>query len=241
MEVINMSKFKNLEFLGSEKEISKIVCSTINTLEREYKLRINQEVIIPAMVNCFIDSAIYESLELLGADKVRSELNLFEMIRIVHELIPGEEKPELVTIISLGRMAIRRLELELPEDDVEEAMNSIADVDIKLLEQISLRAVQYLEDRHGLTIRDYQIMFKVAEVFLNEMISFIKVNSVTDDTLVVFDQFSIVLDDTGRFESIEISEFTQKTIEALYEGVLSEVQRLKDEDDAFAENNSKSK
>jgi hypothetical protein len=84
-------------------------------------------------------------------------------------------------------------------------------------------------------------MFKVAEVFLNEMISFIKVNTVTDDTLVVFDQFSIVLDDTGRFESIEISEFTQKTIEAIYEGILSEVQRLKDEDDAFAENNSKTK
>ena len=29
--------FKNLEFLGSEKEISKIVNSTIGTLEREYK------------------------------------------------------------------------------------------------------------------------------------------------------------------------------------------------------------
>jgi hypothetical protein len=233
--------FKNLEFIGSEKEISKIVNSTIGTLEREYKLKINQEIIVPAMVNCFIDSAIYESLVALGADKVRSELNLFEMIRIIHEVIPGEEKPELVSIISLGRMAMRRLEVEPPEGDVEEAMNSIADIDIKLLEQISLRAVQYLEDRHGLTIRDYQIMFKVAEVFLNEMISFIKVNTVTDDTLVVFDQFSIVLDDTGRFESIEISEFTQKTIEAIYEGILSEVQRLKDEDDAFAENNSKTK
>ena len=233
--------FKNLEFIGSEKEISKIVNSTIGTLEREYKLKINQEIIVPAMVNCFIDSAIYESLVALGADKVRSELNLFEMIRIIHEVIPGEEKSELVTIISLGRMAMRRLEVELPEEDVEEAMNSIADIDIKLLEQISLRAVQYLEDRHGLTIRDYQIMFKVAEVFLNEMISFIKVNTVSDDTLVVFDQFSIVLDDTGRFESIEISEFTQKTIEAIYSSVLSEVQRLKDEDDAFAENNSKSK
>ena len=170
--------FKNLEFIGSEKEISKIVNSTIGTLEREYKLKINQEIIVPAMVNCFIDSAIYESLVALGADKVRSELNLFEMIRIIHEVIPGEEKPELLTIISLGRMAIRRLELELPEEDVEEAMNSIVDVDIKLLEQISLRAIQYLEDRHGLLIRDYQIMFKVAEVFLNEMISFIKVNAI---------------------------------------------------------------
>ena len=236
-----MSKFVALSFIGSEKEISKIVGSTIDTLEREYKLKINQEVIIPAMVNCFLDAAIYESLVMLGEDKVRSELNLFEMIRIIHEIIPGEEKPELLTIISLGRMAIRRLELELPEEDVEEAMNSIVDVDIKLLEQISLRAIQYLEDRHGLLIRDYQIMFKVAEVFLNEMISFIKVNSVTDDTLVVFDQFSIVLDDSGRFESIEISDFTQKTIAAIHEGVLSEIHRLKVEDDEFAENNSKRK
>ena len=236
-----MSKFVALSFIGSEKEISKIVGSTIGTLEREYKLKINQEVIIPAMVNCFLDAAIYESLVMLGEDKVRSEINLFEMIRIVHEILPGEEKPELLTIISLGRMAIRRLELELPEEDVEEAMNSIVDVDIKLLEQISLRAIQYLEDRHGLLIRDYQIMFKVAEVFLNEMISFIKVNSVTDDTLVVFDQFSIVLDDSGRFESIEISDFTQKTIVAIHEGVLSEIHRLKVEDDEFAESNSKRK
>ena len=236
-----MSKFVPVQFLGSEKEISKIVCSTIETLKREYKLLINQDVIIPAMVDCYIDAAIYESLQMLGADKVRSELNLFDMLRLVHEVIPGDEKPELLTIMSLGRMAMRRLELELPDDDVEEAMNGIADVDVKLLETISIRASQYLEDRHGLVIRDWAIIFKVAEVFFNEMISFIKVNTVNDDTLVVFDQFSIVLDDTGRFESIEISEFTQKTIESIYENVLSEVKRLNDEDDAFAENNSKSK
>lgn len=233
--------FKNLEFIGSEKEISKIVNSTIGTLEREYKLKINQEVIIPAMVNCFIDAAIYESLVLLGADKVKSELNLFEMLRVIHEVIPGEEKPELMTIISLGRMAMRRLEVELSEEDVDEAMNSIADVDIKLLESISILASEYLDSRHGLTIRDYQIIFKVAEVFFNELISFIKVNSVTDDTLVVFDQFTIVLDDSGRFESIEISNYTQQTIKLIYDDILSEDKRLKDEDDAFAENNSKSK
>ena len=233
--------FKNLEFLGSEKEISKIVNSTVCTLEREYKLKINQEVIVPAMVNCFIDSAIYQSLQMLGADKVKSELNMFDMFRVIHELIPGEEKPELLTIMSLGRMAIRRLELELPEEDVEEAMNSIEDVDVKLLEEISMRATQYFEDRHGLSIRDYQILFKVAEVFFNETISFIKVNSVTDDTLVVFDQFSIVLDDSGRFESIEISEYTQKTIEAIYADIKAEAQRLKDEDDEFAVNSVKSK
>ena len=234
-----MSKFRALEFLGSNKEISKIVGATVETLQREYKLKINQDVVIPAMVNCFLDAAIYESLVMLGVDKVKSDLNLFDMIRIIHEVIPGEEKPELVTIISLGRMAIRRLELELPEDDVEEAMNSISDVDVKLLEQISLRALQYLDDRHGLTLGQYQILFKVAEVFLNEMISFIKVNSVTDDALAVFDQFTIVLDDTGRFESIEISEYTQKTIDIVYQGIKDEDQRLKDEDDKFAENSLK--
>lgn len=236
-----MSRFIPLQFLGSEKEINKITDATIKTLEREYKIIISQDVVVPAMVNCFIDAAIYESLQMLGVNNVRSELNLFEMVRIINEVIPGEEKPELLTIMSLGRMAIRRLELELPEEDVEEAMNSIEDVNIKLLEAISMRATRYLSDRHNLTTENYQIIFKIAEVFFNEMIAFIKVNTVTDDTLVVFDQFSILLDDTGRFESIEISEFTQKTIEALYEDLKVEAQRLKDEDDEFAMNNIKSK
>lgn len=235
-----MSKFKPLEFLGSEKEINKIALSTVATLEREFKLRITQEVIIPPVVDCFIDAAIYESLQLMGSSNVRSELNLFELLRIVHELIPGEEQPELVTIISLGRMGMRKLELELPEEeDNVNNTNKIADIDIKLLEQISIRACQYLEDRHGLSIRDYQIVFKIAEVFFDEMISYIKVNTVTDDTLVVFDQFSIILDETGRYESIEINEFLQKTIESLYAGILIEEDRLKREDDEFAENKSK--
>ena len=232
--------FKPLQFLGSEKEINKIALSTVATLEREFKLRITQEVIIPPVVDCFIDAAIYESLQLMGSSNVRSELNLFELLRIVHELIPGEEKPELMTIISLGRMGMRKLELELPEEeDNVNSTNKIADIDIKLLEQISIRACQYLEDRHGISIRDYQIVFKIAEVFFDEIISYIKVNTVTDDTLVVFDQFSIILDETGRYESIEINEFLQKTIESLYAGILSEEERLKREDDEFAENKSK--
>lgn len=233
--------FKKLEFLGSAKEINKIVNATIKTLEREYKIIISQEVVVPAMVDCFIDAALYESLQILGTNNVRSELNLFEMVRIIHEIIPGEEKPELLSLMSLGRMAIRRLELEVAEDDVEEAMNSIQDVDIKLLEAISMRATQYLADRHKLVTENYQVIFKIAEVFFNEMISFIKVNSVTDDVLVVFDQFSILLDDTGRFESIELSEFAHKTIETIYEDIKAEAQRLKDEDDEFAMNNNKSK
>ena len=235
-----MSKFKALEFLGSNKEISKIVESTISTLEREFNLRINQEVIVPPIVDCFIDAAMYESLQLMGANNVRSELNLFELLRIVHELIPGEEQPELVTIVSLGRMGMRKLELELPDDDndVNSAKN-IAEIDIKLLEQISMRACQYVEDRHGLAIRDYQLAFKIAEVFFDEMLSYIKVNPVSDDTLVVFDQFSILMDESGRYENIEISEYMQKTIESVYASLLIEEDRLKREDDEFAENKSK--
>ena len=176
----------------------------------------------------------------MGANNVRSELNLFELLRIVHELIPGEEQPELVTIVSLGRMGMRKLELELPDDDndVNSAKN-IAEIDIKLLEQISMRACQYVEDRHGLAIRDYQLAFKIAEVFFDEMISYIKVNPVSDDTLVVFDQFSILMDESGRYENIEISEYMQKTIESVYASLLIEEDRLKREDDEFAENKSK--
>ena len=235
-----MSKFTALEFLGSEKERGRRCKSTVTTLEKKYKLRVSQDVIIPAMVDCFIDAAIYESLQMLGADNVRSELNLFDLLRIVHEVIPGEEKPELLTIISLGRMGMRKLELELPEDENgDEGVNKITDVDIKLLEQISIRANQYLEDRHGLFIRDYQILFKVAEVFFDEMISYIKVNSVSDDTLVVFDQFSIVLEESGKFESIELSEYAHKTIDSIYESILNEVVRLKEEDDEFAKSKTK--
>ena len=72
-----MSKFIPLQFLGSEKEINKITDATIKTLEREYKIIISQDVVVPAMVNCFIDAAIYESLQMLGVNNVRSELNLF--------------------------------------------------------------------------------------------------------------------------------------------------------------------
>ena len=235
-----MSKFKPLQFLGSEKEISKICAATVATLERDFKIKITQDVIIPPMVDCFIDAAIYESLQTLHGDKVRSELNIFDYLRIVHEVIPGDEKPELLTIISLGRMGMRKLDLEIPEDEENvNSVNKIADIDIKLLESISMRASQYLEDRHGLSLRDHIIIFKVAEVFFEEMISYIRVNDVKDDVLAVFDQFSIVLDETGKYESIEISEYLQGTINSIYEQLQFEIEKLRIEDDEFAENKSK--
>ena len=109
--------FKPLQFLGSTKEISKIVESTISTLKREYKLKVSQDVIVPVIVDCFIESAMYESLKMLGIENVRSEINLFEMLRFVHEIVPGDENPELLSIITLGRMGMRKLELEMPEDE----------------------------------------------------------------------------------------------------------------------------
>ena len=232
--------FKPLQFLGSEKEISKIVEATIHTLEREYGLRVQNEVIIPVIVDCFIDAAISKSINMLGTQNVNCELNLFEMIRIIHEIHEKEEEKVLCTSMDLGRMAIRKLELEFSEDEVEEALSKIEDVDIKLLEEISIKATQLMKERHELCLRDYQIVFKIAEVFFNELISFIRVNVVTDDTLVVFDQFSILLDDTGRFESITISDYMQSLIDSLYEKELEEFIRLQKEDDEFA-TNSKSK
>lgn len=235
-----MSKFQPLQFLGSEKEINKICKSTASTLEREFKLKITQDVIIPPMVDCFIDAAMYESIQLLQGDKVRSELNLFNLLRVVHEIIPGEDKPELLTIITLGRMGMRKLDLEIPEDENDmNSVNKIADIDIKLLEKIAMRANQYLEDRHGLYISSYQVIFKVAEVFFDEMISYVKINTVKDDILTVFDQFSICLEESGRFESIETSDYLQKTILSIYEAMLFDLDRLKAEDDAFAENKLK--
>lgn len=232
--------FKPLQFLGSNKEISKIVESTISTLKREYKLKVSQDVIVPVIVDCFIESAMYESLKMLGIENVRSEINLFEMLRFVHEIVPGDENPELLSIITLGRMGMRKLELEMPED--ENDMNStekISDIDIKLLESISIRACDYIAERHGLHIKDYEIVFKVAEVFFNEMISYVKINQITDNTLTVFDQFSILLDDNGMFESIEISEYLQNTINVIHDQMMQEAIRLQQEDDEFAENRTK--
>lgn len=231
--------FKPLEFLGSEKEVSKICTETAATLEREFKLKITQEVVIPPMVDCFIDAAIYESLQ-LAKDEVKSELNLFNILRIIHDLLPGDNAPELMTTITLGRMGMRKLELELPDEEKnEEALNKMIDIDIKLLEKISIRACQYLEDRHHLFIRDYQIIFKVAEVFFNEMLSFIKVNMMSDDTLTIFDQFTIMLDETGKYESIELTDYLQNTINSIYESVLLEIDKLEEEDNAFAESKTK--
>lgn len=233
-----MSKFVPVQFLGSEKEISLISKATKETLEREFGLLITQEVVIPAIVDCFIDAAIYESLQLTKSE-VKSELNLFELLRIIHELIPCEDGgTELMTTITLGRMGMRKLEMELSQD-IEEATNKIADLDIKLLESISILAAGYMEDRHGLYIREYAIIFKVAEVFFNELITFLKVNSMTEDTLSVFDQFTIILDELGKIESIEPTEYMQQTISTVYMSVLEEIDRLDNEDTAFAENKLK--
>ena len=229
-----MSKFIPLQFLGSEQEVNKICLSTVDTLQREYKIKINQEVIVPAMVDTFIDAAIYESLQ-FKRNETRSELNLFNLLRIVHELVPGEEEgqePSLVSIITLGRMGMRKLEMEFDEEseDNDNIETKIQDIDIKLLEKISMRASNYLEDRHNLVIRDYQIIFKVAEVFFDEMIAFIKINDIAEDTITIFDQFTITLDSDGKFEAIELTDTMESTIKIVYNDVIEEREKLLLED-----------
>jgi succinyl-CoA synthetase beta subunit len=135
-------------------------------------------------------------------------------------------------------MGMRKLEMEL-KGDVEEATNKISNVDIKLLEKISMRAADYLNDRHGLYIRDYQIIFKVAEIFFDELISYIKVNPLADETITVFDQFTIVMDENSKFESIEISSYMKELISNIYMSVIEEIDKLEAEDDAFAESKIK--
>lgn len=229
-----MSKFIPLEYLGSDMEVNKICLSTIDTLQREYKIKISQEVIIPAIVDTFIDAAIYESLQ-FKKNETRSELNLFNLLRIVHEIVPGDEEgeePNLVSVITLGRMGMRKLEMEFDEEseENENIETKIQDIDIKLLEKISMRASNYLENRHHLAVRDYQIIFKVAEVFFDEMIAFIKINDIAEDTITIFDQFTLTLDEMGKYESIELTESMESTIKMVYNDVLEEREKLLLED-----------
>ena len=54
--------FKQLEILGNEKEVSKIVNKTIESLETNYKIKISHEQLIPAFVNCFMDAFYFKSI-----------------------------------------------------------------------------------------------------------------------------------------------------------------------------------
>ena len=133
---------------------------------------------------------------------------------------------------------MRKLGMEM-KGDAEEVSNKIANVDIKLLEKISMRAADYLNDRHGLYIRDYQIIFKIAEIFFDELISYIKVNSLADETITIFDQFTIVIDENNKFESIELSSYMKEMIANVYMSVINEIDKLEAEDNAFAESKIK--
>lgn len=226
-------KFIPVEFLGSEFEISKIANATIETLEREFKIRINQEVIIPAVVDCFIDSAFCESAT-FAKDDVKKELNLFNLLRVINQIDP--ETKEVISVMSLGRMGLRLLNIEFDEEEQEKLATTIADIDIKLLEKISMRAADYLDDRHNLPIRDYQIIFKVAEVFFRELISFIKINEIPDDTITVFDQFTIMLNDDGLFESIELTESAEQFIKLMFDENMMALAKLELEDEAGVSN-----
>lgn len=227
------NKFIPVEFLGSEFEVGKIVTATIGTLEREFNIRINQEVIVPAVVDTFIDAALCESVE-FKKDEIKTELNLFNLFRIVNHIDP--ETKNLVSVMSLGRMGLRKLELDFNEEEHEKMGTTMVDIDIKLLEKISMRASSYLEDRHNLAVRDYQIIFKVAEVFFDELLAFIKINEIPDDNITVFDQFTIVLNDDGLFESIEFTESSEAFLKLMFDENMMELAKLDLEDEVGVTN-----
>ena len=76
--------FKQLEILGNEKEVSKIVDKTIDSLETNYKIKISHEQLIPAFVNCFMDAFYFKSIELIKEPKKQQiETNLFDLLTII--------------------------------------------------------------------------------------------------------------------------------------------------------------
>jgi len=209
--------FKPLETLGSLKEVSVITNRTIDTLKEKYKIIISHEQLIVAFVNCFMDAAYYKSIELIKEPKKQKiELNLFELLNIVHIV---DENHVLNTTIELGRMAKRKLDMPLSDEESDK----MPDVDNKILDEISLQAVEYLEREHGFHLNKYTIIFKVAEIFLDETLGLIKRKQVEDDVVTILDQFSILLDEDCNFSNIEINEGQQQIINKLFEDRIKEI------------------
>lgn len=209
--------FKPLEVLGNLKEVSIITGRTIDTLQEKYHIRISHEQIITAFVNCFLDAAYCKSLELIKEPKKqRIELNLFDLLNIVHVV---DEEHVLLTNIELGRMAKRKLDISLTEEESDQ----LPDVDGKILDEISIQAAEYLEKEHNFHFTKYQIIFKVAEVFLDETIGLIKRKQVTDDMITILDQFTIILDEDCNFSSIEITKAQTEIINELFKQRMEEI------------------
>lgn len=209
--------FKPLEVLGSLKEMSVITERTMETLKSKYQIRISHEQLITAFVNCFLDASYYKSIELIKEPKKQKiELNLFDLLNIIHVV---DENHVLSTTIELGRMSKRKLDIPLSEEESDE----ITDVDEKTIDEISIQAAEYLENEHNFHFNKYSIIFKVAEVFIDEMMNLIQRKQVEDDTITILDQFVIVLDDDCNFSSIEITECQQEIINKLFEDRLNEI------------------
>lgn len=223
-----MSDFIPVQYLGNEKEVSEIVGRTIDMLETEYKIKISHEKLIPAFVDCFLNAAFYKSIEFIKTrNKQTIELNLFDILRVIHEI---SDDLELVTVISLGRKGLGKLDLEFENMDIDEA--NIATLDIKTLEDICIRATDYLENNHDYKFKQYQIIFKVCEVFFNEVLNYIKEKKVEGDTLTILDQFTITLDDDGLFESIELTPAQQEIIESMFNEKMTKLEELEQEDES---------
>lgn len=211
--------FKQLEILGNEKEVSKIVDKTMESLETNYKIKISHEQLIPAFVNCFMDAFYFKSMELIKEPKKQQiETNLFDLLTITHVI---DELHVLSTEITLGRLGMLKMGIPLNEEESE----AITDVDCKLLESVSIKAAEYLETCHDFHFNKYNIIFKIAEVFLDEMLNLVKFKQIEDDTIRILDQFLIVIDEDGKFSSIETTSGQQEVINELFEKRMEELQK----------------
>ena len=106
----------------------------------------------------------------------------------------------------------------------EQESDAINDVDCKLLESVSVKAAEYLETRHDFHFNKYNIIFKIAEVFIDEMLNLVKFKQIEDDTIRILDQFLIIIDEDGKFSSIETTSGQQEVINDLFEKIIEELQ-----------------
>ena len=166
-----------------------------------------------------MDAFYFKSMELIKEPKKQQiETNVFDLLTIRHVI---DELHVLSTEITLGRLGMLKMGIPLNEEESD----AINDVDCKLLESVSVKAAEYLETRHNFHFNKYNIIFKIAEVFIDEMLNLVKFKQIEDDTIRILDQFLIIIDEDGKFSSIETTSGQQEVINDLFEKRIEELQR----------------
>ena len=225
-----MNNFIPVQYLGSKKEVSEIVTETIEVLEAEYKIKISHEQLVPAFVDCFLNAAYYNSIDFIKTrNNQEIELNLFDLFRIIHTI---DDDLKLKTSIELGRMGMRKLDIEFDEGMETEESEKMATLDATLLETICIRACEYLENNHSLKFKHHLIMFKICEVFFGEVLEYVKEQKVEGDTITILDQFTILVNDDKTFDSIEITLSQQEIINQMFE---EKMNKLKEDEEELDE------